>query len=412
MKRILFVILFLLTATTLFSKEITISFWHILGYHVTAVIEELIDEYNETHPNIKVKSSFQGFFEDAQIKMLTAAIGKQLPDVAQIPFEFLDSYVENGFIEPIDDEIPEDVKRDVMVKMWKLVERNGQIYGLPFCIITDVFFYNENAFIKAGLDPGSPPATWDELIDMGKKLSQDTDGNGIQDSYAMTFYLKGIYGLAPILWANGGSFFKDDGIKVNLTSKEMEKTISMVYDLIFKHKIMPKNWTDFESAQAFLTGKLAMGWFISAGISYSEANLPWTLKTSHIPHFNGKRCALLSGTALVNFSKNRKRRRAANDFMFWLINKENDIKLFEKIGFVPVRKSALNSLELKAFVKENPNYRIPLEALEYARPLPHHPEFLKINHEFGEMLQRIILGNADPEEELANTERKINEMLD
>jgi sn-glycerol 3-phosphate transport system substrate-binding protein len=155
-----------------------------------------------------------------------------------------------------------------------------------------------------------------------------------------------------------------------------------------------------------------MGWFISAGISYSEENLPWPLKTSHIPRFSGKRYALLSGTALVNFSKNRKRRRAANDFMFWLINKENDVKLFEKIGFVPVRKSALSSLELKAFVKENPNYRIPIEALEYARPLPHHPEFLKINHEFGEMLQRIILDNADPEEELAKTERKINEMLD
>ena len=121
MKRIFFIFLFLLVATTLFSKEITISFWHILGYHVTAVIEELIDEYNEIHPNIKVKSSFQGFFEDAQIKMLTAAIGKQLPDVAQIPFEFLEPYVENGFIEPIDDEIPEDVKRDVIVQAPKFL---------------------------------------------------------------------------------------------------------------------------------------------------------------------------------------------------------------------------------------------------------------------------------------------------
>ncbi len=414
MKRFIFSLLFLLVATSLFAKKIEIRFWHILGYHVKAVIEEMIDEYNHTHPNVYVKPDFQGFFEEAQVKMLTAAITRHLPDVAQIPFEFLQSYVENGFIDPINNELPEDLRSDVMEKMWKIVERDGNIYGLPFCVFTDVFFYNENAFLKAGLDPEASPSTWEEMVEIGKKLSRDTDGDGVLDSYAMTFYLSGIYGLAPILWANGGSIFTDDGRKVNLTSKEMEKTISMVYDLIFKHKIMPQKWTDWESAQAFLMGKLAMGWFISPGISYGEENLPWTLKVSHIPRFNGKRYALLSGTALVNFSTNRRKRRAANDFMYWLINKENDIKLYEKIGFVPIRRSALNSLELKAFTKTNPNYRIPLEALEYAHPLPHHPEFLKINKEISSMLQRIILYEADLDlrEELARTEQRINEMLD
>jgi sn-glycerol 3-phosphate transport system substrate-binding protein len=414
MKRFILSLLFLLVATSLFAKKIEIRFWHILGYHVKAVIEEMIDEYNHTHTNVYVKPDFQGFFEEAQVKMLTAAITRQLPDVAQIPFEFLQSYVENGFIEPINNELPEDLRSDVMEKMWKIVERDGNIYGLPFCVFTDVFFYNENAFLKAGLDPEVPPSTWDEMVEIGKKLSRDTDGDGVLDSYAMTFYLSGIYGLAPVLWANGGSIFTDDGRKVNLTSKEMEKTISMVYDLIFKHKIMPQKWTDWESAQAFLMGKLAMGWFISPGISYSEENLPWTLKVSHIPQFNGKRYALLSGTALVNFSTNRRKRRAANNFMYWLINKENDIKLYEKIGFVPIRKSALNSLELKAFAKSNPNYRIPLEALEYAHPLPNHPEFLKINKEISNMLQRIILNEADLDlrEELVRTEQRINEMLE
>lgn len=37
------------------------------------------------------------------------------------------------------------MKADIMEKMWVLVERDGNIYGLPFCIITDVFIYNVNA---------------------------------------------------------------------------------------------------------------------------------------------------------------------------------------------------------------------------------------------------------------------------
>jgi len=98
--------------------------------------------------------------------------------------------------------------------------------------------------------------------------------------------------------------------------------------------------------------------------------------------------------------------------MLWLLKRENDVKLFERIGFLPVRRSVSSSLEVKAFVRENPNYRIPIEALEYARPLPVHPEFLKINQEIHDMLQRIILDGADLKEELVSTQKTINEMLE
>jgi sn-glycerol 3-phosphate transport system substrate-binding protein len=410
MKRILIALLFLFITTTLFAKKQTITFWHILGYHAKPVLDGMVDEYNRTNPGVQVKPDFQGFFEDAQVKMLTAAVSKSLPDLAQVPFEFLQVYVQNGLIEPMNEEIPDELKRDVQDKMWQLVSRDGDLYGVPFCVFTDVFYYNGDAFEKAGLDPESPPDTWDEMIEIGKRLTSDTDGDGILDNYALTFYTKGMYGLAPVLWANGGSFFTGDG-RIDLTSPEMKKTMAMVHDLFFRHQIMSRTWTDWENAQAFLTGHLAMGWFISAGIPYGEQNLPWTLRIAHMPRINGNRHALLSGTALVNFARKKKQRRAVNDFMSWLVGRENDIQFYEKIGFVPLRKSSLNSLQLKAFAKANPNYRIPLEALEYAQPLPNHPEFFKINQEISDMLERIILNNGNPDEELKKTELLINQTL-
>lgn len=411
MKWILYIFLFMCVASSIFAKKMTISFWHILGYHAKPVLKEMVEEYNESQRDVVVKPDFQGFFEDAQVKLLTSAISKNLPELAQIPVEFLQPYIDNGFIRPINDDIPEELRSDIQQKLWSLVERDGNIYGIPFCVFTDVFYYNESAFLKAGLDPDQPPDSWDQMIAMGKQLTLDTDGDGVLDSYALNFYLDGMYGIAPILWANGGRFFTDDGMRVNLTSPEMKKTIMMVYDLFFKYRIMSQKWTEWENAQAFLTGKLAMGWFISAGIPFSEQNLPWPLRVAHIPRFNGRRYTLLSGTALVNFSNNRKKRRAANDFARWLVKKENDVRFFRDIGFVPLRTSSLNSLELKAFTRENPNYRVALEALEYARPFPHHPEFLKINQEVSNMLERIILNEADPIEELKKTEMEINAML-
>jgi sn-glycerol 3-phosphate transport system substrate-binding protein len=404
--------LILLVTSPIFAKQQPLSFWHILGYHAKPVLDEMIDEYNRAHSEVQVKPDFQGFFEDAQVKMLTAALSRSLPEVAQIPFEFLQIYVDNGLIAPINGEIPEELLNDVQDSLWSLVERDGSIYGLPFCVFTDVFYYNENAFRRAGLDPDRPPESWEEMVEMGKRLTGDSDADGVVDAYALTFYTDGIYGMAPILWANGGQLFTGDGKRINLTSPEMEKTVLMIHDLFFKYRLISRTWTGWESAQAFLTGKLAMGWFISAGIPYGEHNLPWPLRITHMPRFNGKQCGLLSGTVLVNFATKRKPRRASTEFMLWLLSRENDVRFYESIGFVPVRTSSRNSLEVQAYARAHPNYRIPLEAMAYARPLPHHPEFLKINQAISDMLSRIILQGADPLEELQKTEREINGQLD
>ncbi len=413
MKKIILILLFFLAAASLFAKkDIQISFWHSLGFHIKEIIEDIADDYNKTHPGVKVNPVFQGLFEDMQVKMITAAVTRQLPDIAQVQFEYLDPYIENGLVEPIDDTIPKELGKDILDRLWELASRDGKIYGVPFCVSTTVFFYNEDAFIKAGLDPDKPPLTWENMIEIGKKLTQDTDGDGETDKYAMMFWTDGFYGILPFFWANGGRLYSADGKRIVLTSKEMVSTITMIHDLAFTYKIMPHNWTDWEGGQAFLTGNLAMGPFTSAGITYGEQNLPWTLRISPMPSVNGKRYTVLGGSALVNFSKSRKKRKIVNDFMAWCVSKENTIRIHKEIGYIPVRKSALNSLELKAFHKKNPNYLIPIEGLEYGRSLPNNPEYLKINELFRDMLQRVILNESDPARELARTEKEINAALE
>ncbi len=412
MRRLLFILCFFLIVTSSFARKIEISFWHSQGFHVKEIIEDMAETYSRENPSVVINPVFQGLYEEMQVKMLASAVTRQLPDVAQVQIEYLDSYVENGLIEPIDKVIPPEVKQDIPNKLWALTTRDGSIYAVPFCISTTVFFYNPDAFKKAGLDPDRPPLTWDELITMGKKLTRDTDKDGEIDTYAMMFWVNGFYGVLPFFWANGGRLFSQDGRSVVLTSSEMLRTINMLMDLIFTHKIMPQRWTDWEGGQAFLSGNLAMGAFTSAGISYGEQNLPWELRVSPMPSVHGQRFTVIGGSALVNFSQSRKKRKAINDFILWCVNKENTIRIHEKVGYVPVRKSALNSLELKAFHKKNPNYLIPIEGLTYGRPIPHHPEYYKMNELMRDMLQRIILNESDVESELARTEREINAILE
>lgn len=401
------VAVFALAAGDLFARRDTkIVFWHAMGFHVKEIIEEMTAEYNRSRPGITIDPVFQGLPDEMQVKMVAAAVARQLPDMAQVQFEYLSSFTENQVVDPIDGEIPDADRRDIPQVMWDLATRDGRIYAVPFSVSTTVLFYNEDAFRKAGLDPDHPPDTWEELIAYGKKLTVDTDGDGKIDQYAAMFWLNGIYGIAPFLWANGGELFENG--RVNLTSDPMIKTIEMLRDLVFTHKIMPRTWTDWEGGQAFLTGNLAMGAFTSAAITYGMRNLPWTLRVAPLPAINGKRYTVIGGSGLVNFSRNRRVRREINDFIFWLTGKENTIRLHESVGYVPVRQSALESLSLQAFLRKQPNFRVPIESLDFGKTVTYHPEFYRVNEELRKMLERIILDQADPLAELRRTERIIN----
>jgi sn-glycerol 3-phosphate transport system substrate-binding protein len=411
MKIIISFMLFLFISNTVIAKSIELSFWFSSGFNAKQCIEEMVNVYNNLQSKVKVKPVFQGLYQEMEIKMLAAAVTRQLPDVAQEKFEYMDLYIEEGLIEPIDDFISEYDKNDIFEELWNAVSRNNKTYGIPFCVNTLIFFYNTDLLRKKGISQEKLPESWEEIINIGKHFTADEDGNGVPDRYAMAFWQIGFNIYAPFLWAYGGRLFSEDG-RVVLTSEAMIKTIMMIRDLVYKYKIMPMNWTDFESAQAFLTGKLAMGPFISGGLTYLEENLPWSIKVVPMPTINGKRYSVLTGLALVNFSRSKKKIKAANDFISWLVNKENTITMFKRVGYLPVRKSAVNSLELKAFINKNPNFEVAINELSFSRALPHHKEYFKINQTLIDMLEKILMEGADPIVELKQTEDEINRMLE
>jgi len=44
------------------------------------------------------------------------------------------------------------------------LEQDGPVYGVPIGTQADVFYYNKQLFTDAGLDPESPPTTFDEMV--------------------------------------------------------------------------------------------------------------------------------------------------------------------------------------------------------------------------------------------------------
>ena len=391
-------------------RSVELTFWHSMSIYQGDTLEQLVEEYNNNNEDIQVRLIFQGLYDDMKIKLINAVKTGDLPDVSQVAIEYLDVFIDDNRIEPITDYISEDNKNDILSQFWNGVTRQREIYAFPFNHSVQVLYYNKDAFEKAGLDPDKPPKTWEDVIKYGKKLTKDFDGDGTIDQWGILVSLEGVFGFTPLIRQVGGEFLNDDRSKALFNSEEGVRVMELVQKMAYEYKIMPSNWTLFEGTSAFLQGKIAMGPITCAGIKFAEDNLPWKLGIAPLPYIENK-SVLLGGAGLVIFSKSSHRRKAAMNFISWLTNKENSIRWHEKTGYLPIRKSAMESFELQSFHRLNPNYKVPVEQLSYSRPPDFTPYLPQIDQIVRYAIEDIMINRKDPQKTLNIAAEKVNNLL-
>ena len=78
MKKIIFItsliIVFLASSITLAAEKTKVQFWHAMGGDLGPPLEVLVEEFNETHPNIQIEYSWQGHYEIQLTKILAALL--------------------------------------------------------------------------------------------------------------------------------------------------------------------------------------------------------------------------------------------------------------------------------------------------------------------------------------------------
>jgi sn-glycerol 3-phosphate transport system substrate-binding protein len=394
------------------GEKIRLTFWHSMGTYQGNIMDQLIRDFNSTNArNIEVQGIFQGFYEEIMIKLISASASKTLPDIAQLSVDRIDLFMEDGLISSVDGMIGEADRKDILEPFWQVVARKGKVWAMPFNQSVQVLFYNKDAFAQASLDPNAPPATWDEVLTMSQKLTKDTNGDGMPDKWGVLIGILELYGFVPFIEQMGGQPFTEDMKKATFNDAAGLKALTFLQDLAHKYKVMPARATIDEAFTSFLSGNIAMGPLTSAGTKFAEENLPWPLGVALLPR-GVRASSALGGGSLVVFEKgDRERQRAAWEFVQWLGNTKNTIKWHINTGYLPLRKSALDSLELKLFHRRNPNFRVAVDQLSVAHPIPSTRNLEKLNKVIRDMIEAVVFYRADPKTELDKAAALANRVL-
>ncbi|WP_422659535.1 ABC transporter substrate-binding protein [Paenibacillus sp. EC2-1] len=167
-------------AVTDFSQETTITIQHEWGADLTSVLMKPIeDKLKAEGKNITV-NWIQGSADSVALQELNAS--GVVPDIIYTSVG-VSGLQELGMIEPIDDymkiyEMDTSLIDPSVMSLLRSYDEKGSVIGVPTFADTFTLFYNKEIFDMFGVPYPTDHMTWDETIDLAKKLTGER--NGIQ----------------------------------------------------------------------------------------------------------------------------------------------------------------------------------------------------------------------------------------
>jgi ABC-type glycerol-3-phosphate transport system substrate-binding protein len=394
------------------SEPVTLTFWHSYGGSRGEEMEALIAEFNETRPYITVESVYGGNLWTMRDKLLTAIAGEVGPDVSQIDQFWCAELADSGGLIKMGDLIaadPDVDPADFYDKVWETAIYNDEIWTMPFSFSNIVLYYNKALFQEAGLDPEDPPETWDELVEMGKQLTIDKDGDGIPDQWGLTFPLEAnqgtVYYWLAFLWQNGGELFNEDFTKSMFNEQPGVEALQFWIDLVHTHQIVPLAPPE----EGFTNGLIAMQCASTSSLSIYRQQLGYDLGTAFMPKkekyatgVGGANLAIFTTTPDVD---------ASWEFVKWMTSQGINLRWSQASGYLPLRPAVVESEEYQAYLAEEPLAQVILDQMPYGVVRPNIPAYAPGSREIGLAVEGAVFGHLDPKTVLDAAAEKVDALL-
>ena len=151
-----------------------IHFWHAMTGALGDALETQVKQFNESQGEYEVKPLRKGTYPETLTAAIAAYRQKNPPHLVQVFEVGTQTMMLSGAVYPVyelmqHNEIKIDWN-DFIKPVVGYYTKDGKLYSMPYNSSTPIFYYNKDAFKKAGLDPEKPPRTWPEVEAYAKKI--------------------------------------------------------------------------------------------------------------------------------------------------------------------------------------------------------------------------------------------------
>jgi len=365
-----------------------LTYW-LMGGNASG-FEELVAPFTE---ETGISVNVEAIPWDSVNDRLTIAVASgEGPDVTQIGLSLLPTFIEAEALMDVSSMVGDypnlaDANFPSGVSAAAL-NPDGSVYSFPWVSDTRVLFYRSDLLSAAGYD--SPPATWDEILEVATKLSERGD-----DQYG--YYIPQWDAPLPIafVWQAGGDVVNDAG-EIDLQTPEFAAAVDH-YLSFYDAGVVPTS-ADFDQALGFITGATPMlvsGPYLAGAINEQAPELEGSWAVTTVPN-NDAGTSLFAGSNVGVWS-NTEYPDAALELISYLAEPSTQLAWFEQTNELPAVTGALD--ELKA--SGDPTVTVYADQLADSRLLPLNPEWDAVGGEILNTLNAIVLTGEDKDAALA-----------
>ena len=373
---------------------------------IHALADQMIAQFNEVYPNIKVNhESLPGASDDVKESLMTSlAAGDSSPDVFECDIIWVSQFAAAGWLLDVTDDI-ETVADQYLDGPLSTVYYNDRAYGYPDYTDVGLLYYRSDII-------DTPPTTWDELVELSK---ENIGKNGIENGYLFQMFQgePTSCNMLEFIKQNGGQDLVNGEFKVN--SDNSVEALEFVEELI-SSGVSPEGVLTHKPADTralFEQGNslFMRNWTSAYALTQTEDGSQVVGKVGVAALPTGPKGSSSSGTlggwafAVNAYSEQSE---AAQIFAKYLSSYDAQKTSALVRGTFPVVADVYDDPDV---LEQQPYISDVKDAAAQAQPRPQVRDYSTISTLFQEWFHKALTGELSNEDALKNLDEKLNEAL-
>ena len=404
-----------------------IQWWHAMGGVNNDRVNALAKRFNESQGEYKVTPVFKGSYPEAMAGAIAAYRSGNAPALLQV-FEVGTATMMSakGAIKPVYQVMADagekfDAKTYVPAVASYYTNAKGQMLSFPFNSSTTVFWYNKDAFKKAGLDPNQPPLTWQAVVAAAAKIkASGATPCAFTTGWQSWTQLESFSAWHNVAFATEQNGFAGTDPKLLFNGPVQVRHIADMQDWVKKGYFTYAGRKNEPEAK-FYSGECAMMTTSSAAYGTVKQNAKFEFGISPLPYYADVQGApqntIIGGASLwVMGGKSKEEYKAVAKFLTFLSQPDVQAEWHQATGYLPITTAAYELTKKSGFYEKNPGTDVAVQQMivkttDKSRGI-RLGNFVQIRDIIDEELENVWSGKKDAKAALDEAVKRGNEQID
>ncbi|MDE2581491.1 MAG: extracellular solute-binding protein [Rhodospirillales bacterium] len=363
-------------ATARAAGRTTVTLWHAMGGQLGQTLQGIVDKFNKSQSAVTVDAVYKGTYAQVLTTTVAAWRAGKAPSIAQI-FDVGTAEMLGAGPAALDvwqlaakTGVAIDAARYIPAVRGYYGVGGGKMGGAPFNSSTSLMWINTDAFKRAGLDPATPLATWDDVI----KAARVIKAKGAAEIPVMTAWpvwtqfeqFAAIHNV-PFATLDNGFGGPKPRLLIDAAPfvQHLGSLLAMQKEGLFKYE-----GRDGAPSPIFYAGKAAIT-FDSSGIyGQLKQSAKFGFRNALLPYYpsiiKSPINSIIGGAALWTMTapgRTDAEYRGVAQFLNFIAEPDNDAHWSKSTGYVPVTLAGNTLLGTQGYYAANPGSDLAVKQL-------------------------------------------------